>query len=210
MRKSGKSEPTSLFLKAPGNRYDRLIFRYPYQDDALLAASFQQAAGRLAGTFRGEPIDDTMLLPFLTLYRQAFELRLKAMIREFASLRRRFHESGNPDLAAAKIEQRLRTSRILGHNLDALMNELIGHYNALETDEPFRESIKELLLLLHEADSTGTSFRYSGQMPDIQESLDFLDLVALIDTEFELLGGMLDGITEMYAAGPQPENESDW
>lgn len=67
-----------------------------------------------------------------------------------------------------------------------------------------------MLLLVHEADSTGTSFRYSGQMPHIQESLDFVDLVAMLDAEFELLGGMLDGVTEMYAAGPQPEHESDW
>lgn len=62
-------------------------------------------------------------------------------------------------------------------------------------------------MLLHDADSTGTAFRYSGQLPDIQESLDFPDLVQLLDAEFTMLGGMEDAVTEMYAEGPQPEEE---
>lgn len=95
MRKSGKDEPTALFAKVPGKEYGRLIFRYPYHNDSMLAMSYHEAATRLAGTFEGQPIDDTMLLPFLTLYRQAIELRLKETIRDLAALRRRFHDPSN-------------------------------------------------------------------------------------------------------------------
>ncbi|MBF9335085.1 hypothetical protein G3N30_02210 [Microbacterium lacticum] len=210
MRKSGKDEPTALFAKVPGKEYGRLIFRYPYHNDSMLAMSYHEAATRLAGTFEGQPIDDTMLLPFLTLYRQAIELRLKETIRDLAALRRRFHDPSNPKLQPAAVEKRLRSPRILGHNLEALLNELLDHYNALELDEQFPESARDLVMLLHEADTSGTAFRYSGQMPDIQEHLDFPDLVALLDGEFRLLGGIEDWITEMHAAGPQPEDDGDW
>ncbi|MCS3443380.1 hypothetical protein [Microbacterium phyllosphaerae] len=210
MRKSGKTEPTALFAKVPGKEYHRLIFRYPYQGDSMLAMSYHEAAKRLANSYRGQPIDDTMLLPFLTLYRQAFELRLKEMIRSFASLRRRFEEPDNPVLQPKAIEKRIRNSRILGHNLEALLNEMLEHANSLESVEDFPESTRELVVLLHEADSSGTAFRYSGELPDIQESLDFPDLVALLDAEFTMLGGVEDALTEMYAAGPQPEDEGGW
>lgn len=210
MRKSGKDERTALFAKVPGKEYGRLIFRYPYHNDSMLAMSYHEAATRLAGTFEGQPIDDTMLLPFLTLYRQAIELRLKETIRDLAALRRRFHDPSNPKLQPAAVEKRLRSPRILGHNLEALLNELLDRYNALEFDEQFPESARDLVMLLHEADTSGTAFRYSGQMPDIQEHLDFPDLVALLDGEFRLLGGIEDWITEMHAAGPQPEDDGDW
>jgi hypothetical protein len=209
MRRSGDTQPTALFAKVPGKAYNRLIFRYPYQDDTMLAFSYHEAAKRLADSYRGEPIDDTMLLPFLTLYRQAFELRLKEMIRSFASLRRRFYEPANPDLQPDKLEKRLR-SHALGHNLEALLNEMLAHANELESAGDFPDSTRELVMLLHEADSSGTAFRYSGELPDIQESLDFPDLAALLDQEFTMLGGIEDAVTEMYAAGPQPEDEGDW
>lgn len=210
MRKSGNTEPTALFAKVPGREYDRLIFRYPYQSDTMLAMSYHEAARRLAHSYHGQPIDDTMLLPFLTLYRQAFELRLKEMIRSFASLRRRFEEPGNPELQSKAIEKRLRNPRVLGHNLEALLTEMLEHADSLESAEDFPDSTRELVMLLHEADSSGTAFRYSGQLPDIQESFDFPDLAALLDKEFTMLGGVEDALTEMYAAGPQPEDEGDW
>jgi len=207
MRRSGNKQPTALFGKVPGHEYDRLIFRYPYQGDTMLAMSYQEAAKRLADSYRGQPIDDTILLPFLILYRQAFELRLKEVIRDFASSRRRFYESNNPALQPAAIEKRLRNPRVLGHNLEALLKEMLEHVDHLENAGDFPESTRELVMLLHEADGTGTAFRYSGQLPDIQESLDFPDLAALLDREFTMLGGMEDALTEMYAAGPQPEEE---
>lgn len=108
------------------------------------------------------------------------------------------------------IGKRLRNSRILGHNLEALLAELLAHYHALEFHEEFPASTKELVELLHDADNSGTAFRYAGQLPDTQESLDFPDLVALLDNEFSTLGAVEDSITEMYAAGPQPEEYGDW
>lgn len=61
---------------------------------------------------------------------------------------------------------------------------------------------------MHEADGTGTAFRYAGQLPDKQHYLDFPDLVTVLDDEFRMLGAVEDSITEPYTAGPQPEDES--
>jgi hypothetical protein len=72
--KSGKKEPTGLFAKVPTTEYNRLIVRYPYQNDSDYAMAYHEAGNRLASTYKGQPIDDTMLLPFLNLCRQAFEL----------------------------------------------------------------------------------------------------------------------------------------
>jgi hypothetical protein len=132
------------------------------------------------------------------------------MIRSFSSLRRRFHEPNNPDLDSEVIGKRLRNSRVLGHNLEALLVELLAHYHALEFQEEFPASTKELVELLDDADNSGTAFRYAGQLPDTQESLDFPDLVALLDNQFTMLGAVEDSITEMYAATPQPEEYDDW
>lgn len=198
--------PTAkLFAKVPSTAYNRLIMRHRYEDDTHLAFAYHEAATRLAGTYKGDPIDDRLLLPFLSLYRQAFELQMKETIREFASLRRRFHSSGAPDLASKAIEERLQ--RKVGHNLHALLVELQKHYAALEVDGSFPKSIEQLLLLLHDADASGTAFRYTGGLPDTEDRLDFPDLVQLLDDEFQLLGGVRDYVTELYAAGPQPEDE---
>jgi hypothetical protein len=200
--------PTAkLFAKVPSTAYDRLIMRHRYEDDTQLAFSYHEAATRLASTYKGDPIDDRLLLPFLSLYRQAFELQMKETIREFASLRRRFHAGNTADVASKTIEDRLRHK--IGHNLHGLLTELQKHYVALEIDGSFPKSTEKLLLLLHDADASGTAFRYTGGLPDTEDRLDFPDLVRLLDDEFRLLGGFRDYVTELYAAGPQPEDE-DW
>jgi hypothetical protein len=87
---------------------------------------------------------------------------------------------------------------------------MLKHFHALEFGEDFPASTGELVKLLHDADKRGTAFRYAGQLPEKQDRLDFPDLVERLDNEFRMLGAVEDSITEMYSAGPQPENESDW
>jgi hypothetical protein len=81
---SKRTSPVKLFESVPNTDYGRLIVRYPFQDDAVFAFSYKESADRLASTFKGDAPDDLMLLPFLTLYRQAYELQLKVIVHFLA------------------------------------------------------------------------------------------------------------------------------
>jgi len=189
----------------PSKVYNRLIVRYPYQTDRDYAFIYHEAANRLASTYTGEPIDDTILIPFLMLYRQAFELKLKNFIRYLAGIRRRYYEPANSELDPRTIDKKLLSNKF-GHNLAKLLNELLKHYESLDLPEGFPESVKKLVWMMHDADNHGTAFRYAGQMPESQDSADFPDLVEMLDTEFQLLSAGEDWIDAIYSAAPDPED----
>jgi hypothetical protein len=75
-------------------------------------------------------------------------------------------------------------------------------YDALDLGEPFPESTKNLILLLHDADGSGTAFRYSGEPSDSTEHIDVPDLVKLLDDEWNLLNGVCSWIEAGYDAMP--------
>jgi hypothetical protein len=195
--------PLRLLQSVPGKVYSRLIVRYPYQTDSDYAFYYHESANRLASTYTGKAIDDVILMPFLMLYRQAFELQLKGFIRHLASVRRRYHEPTNLALHREEINERLRSK--LGHNLAKLLGELLKHYDALKLSEAFPESVKKLVLMMHEADGKRTAFRYGGLLPDSQDSADFPDLVEMFDKEFKLLCAGEDWVESIYDAVPEPE-----
>jgi hypothetical protein len=201
--KTPSGKPLRLLQSVPNKVYKRLIVRYPHQTDREYALFYHEAATRLASTYSGRPMDDTILMPFLMLYRHAFELHLKNFIRFLASVRRRYHDSLNPDLDRDVINGRLQ--KALGHNLAKLLNELLKHYDALDLKEEFPDSVRKIILMLHDADGRGTAFRYSGEMPESQDRADFPDLAALLDEELGLLSAVEDWIDAMYAAAPTPE-----
>ncbi|MCO1657123.1 hypothetical protein [Pseudonocardia humida] len=200
---SSSGKPLRLLQTVPNEVYSRLIVRYPHQTDRDYALFYREAATRLAGTYSGQPIDDTILMPFLMLYRQAFELQLKNFIRYLASVRRRYHDSAAPSLSSDVVGERLK--KTLGHNLAKLLNELLKHYEALDLAEPFPSGVKKVIQMLHEADQRGTAFRYSGEMPESQDRADFPALAALLDEELGKLIAVEDWIDSMYSAAPSPE-----
>lgn len=200
---SGK--PLRLLQAVPSKVYKRLIVRYPYETDRDYAFFYHEAANRLASTYTGEPIDDTILMPFLMLYRQAFELKFKNFIRCLAAIRRRHVEPTNSELHPERIDEKLRSNEV-GHNLAKLLNELLKHYESLDLPEGFPESVKKLVRMIHDADNRGTSFRYAGQMPESQDSADFPDLVEMLDKEFRLLSAVEDWVYEMDSAAPDSED----
>lgn len=193
-----------LFRLLPAFDYNSLIVRYPYQDDSAYAHAFHDAARRLAATFTGRAPDDLLLMPFLSLYRQAFELELKELVRYLAGLRRRYHGHQTPETERAIIDSYLKQH--VGHNLHRLLNSVLAHYEALDLPEPFPGSLRELVILLHEADATGTAFRYSGQMADSQDSIDFHALAKRLDDEWWLLAAIWSWIEAMYDAMPDTED----
>lgn len=194
MAKDNGPKPLRLLASVPNKDYSRLVVRYPYQTDSQYAHAYHFAAQRLATTFGGQPEDDLLLLPFLTLYRQAFELQLKTTIRSLVGLRIRYIEGGTPELLRAVSEERFKND--LRHNLHRLLNEAKKQFDALNLPESFPKSVEAMVSKLHEADRAGTAFRYAGLLPDTQEYADFPDLAEMLDREFEILGSVLD-----YAEG---------
>lgn len=196
---STRSKPLRLLETVPNKVYSRLIVRYPYQTNRDYALSYRFAAKRLAETFTGDTIDDLILLPFLTLYRQAFELELKNLIQFLVSTRMTYVEGRTSELEQARSDERFKE---LGHNLHKLLNEAKKHYDALDLDESFPPEVEKLIAMLHEADKSGTAFRYAGQLPNTQEHADFPDLAALLDQQYDNLTVITDYVDGLYSAGP--------
>jgi hypothetical protein len=184
----------------PSKVYKRLIVRYPFQSDTDYASAYYFSAKRLAGTFTGRPVDDLLLLPFLNLYRQAFELELKNLIRALVQVRLVYVEGRTAELVGVARKDVFKHR--FGHNLHKLLNEAKKHYEALRLPEPFPASVEKLVMMLHQADSSGTAFRYSGQLPETQESADFPDLAELLDEQFSILSVLQDYVDGLYSAGP--------
>lgn len=196
---STRSKPLRLLESVPNKVYSRLIVRYPYQTNRDYALSYRFAAKRLAEMFTGDTIDDLILLPFLTLYRQAFELELKNLIQFLVSTRMTYVEGRTSELEQARSDERFKE---LGHNLHKLLNEAKKHYDALDLDEAFPPEVEKLIAMLHEADKSGTAFRYAGQLPNTQEHADFPDLAALLDQQYDNLTVITDYVDGLYSAGP--------
>lgn len=189
-----------LLTSVPNEDYSRLVVRYPHQTDAQYAYAYHFAARRLATTFRGESEDDLLLLPFLALYRQAFELQLKSTIRSLVGLRIRYIDGATTELLEAVSEGRLKDD--LGHNLYRLLNEAKKHFEALDLPEKFPKSVEGMIAKIHEADEAGIAFRYAGLLPETQEQADFPDLAAMLDRELEILCVVTDYAEGLYDSMP--------
>src|SRR5690625_2082033 len=163
---------------------------------------YQYSAQRLALTFQGEPEADTILLPFLTLYRHAYELKLKDAIRIFVKTKIDYITGPSVELEKAMSVERMKK---LGHNLHKLLNEAHTQYADLDMNLEFPSSIDEVVLMFHEADETGQAFRYAGGLPQTQEYADFPDLLKLLDEQFEILSSVID-----YVDGTFREGSSVW
>lgn len=197
---SGVEQGVRLLRRFPSTVYGNLIVRYPCQRTSDYAFAYHEAAKRLASTFRGEPIDDTMILPFLLLYRHAYELRLKHLIKYLAGVRRRYREPGNATLSGDVVAKRLRYEH--RHRLKPLFDELMEHYEALDLRSEMPTGIAETIELLHEADSTGMAFRYDNELPDTQEYTDFPALAAMLDEQLTMLSLTEDVVDGLFSAVP--------
>lgn len=179
-----------------------MVVRYADQDDLDLAFAYQFAANRFREGFRGYAEDDMILFPFLTLYRHAYELLLKSMIRFLVATRALYCEGWSADLKEAVAEDRFKDHRVLGHNLYKLLNEVEKHYVALSLPAGDLKPVERMISMLHEADGSGTVFRYSGQLPKSQDHIDFLKLGQMLNEGFESLSGLLDCVAAYYGELP--------
>lgn len=194
-------EPSpALFTTFPGTAHHRLIVRYPYETDARLSYQFADAAGRLATTYAGRPEDDSMLIPWLYLYRHAIELSLKSSIRIAVQLRRNNGDHSD-DLETEALAKRLR--RTYGHKLKPLIDELNSHLAALKIAAVPAETV-EVVELLNLADPGGMAFRYAGELPNGQDSMDFPALSQALGEAYSMVATTED-LLDDYG-----QSQSDW
>ncbi|WP_279366225.1 hypothetical protein [Microbacterium testaceum] len=193
-------QPTKLLSSVPATAYRTQIVRYPHEDSGRLSYSFQYAADALASTYTGKNEDDSLLLPYLTLYRQAFELRLKYLIAFLASTRQTYVEGVTPELTNAQSTEHIRKK--FGHNLGKLLTAVETHYAALKMPSPFPSAVKAVILAFHDDDEAGVAFRYAGQLPEVQEHADFPTLSNLLTATYVELSLIEDYVDGTYSAGP--------
>lgn len=194
------SKPPALFAKNPNKDWRDLIVRHAFQNNTHFANAYHESAQRLAGTFGAQPVDDLILLPVLNLWRQAFELRLKEFVLEMAQVRRSYLGVYSDETSPTVLEAVLKND--IGHNLHKLLNLAERQYDETDMGEPFPATVRTLILALHEADRSGTAFRYAGQLPETQDHISFGSLTAQLEAEWTLLEGTSDWVVESYGAGP--------
>src|SRR5690606_36031592 len=100
----------SIFELYPAETQGTLIVRWP-GDQRSVPDEFAEAANRLAVTFRGDPVDDLLLHPFLYLYRHAIETAMKELILDVAAYRRLRGDSGSDVEHDAIVERHKRQVR---------------------------------------------------------------------------------------------------
>jgi hypothetical protein len=200
----GGGEPAevspALFTLFPATKHHGLIVRYPFEDDSRLSVQFARAAERLATTYVGDPRDDEILLPWLYLYRHAIELTLKSSIRVAAQLRRNNGEDAD-DLEYDQVAKRLRRKH--GHKLGPLVEDLNVQLQALELDTVPDDTMR-IIELLNLADPGGMAFRYSDELPQRQDHMDFPSLNAALHDAYEVVSAA-EHMLDHYG-----QNQADW
>lgn len=180
----------ALLSHNPSSVYERRIVRQPHISDAALAVGFQETANRVAGAFTGTPYDDITFLPYLTLWRQAYELELKVLIRKLAASRRKHVQPNNKKLLPEVTNERIRRKH--GHRMEPLLDEVLDHWTTLGLPT-FPPDVEEIVRDFHDADEYGTAFRYSGDdLPNSVDYVDFPDLHKLLGDRFNLLSAAGD------------------
>lgn len=148
--KSKRTKPVKLFQSLPNTDYSRLIVRYAFQDDAVLAFSYKESADRLASTFSGG-YDDLLLAsmssPPLTAVRQPLEqmgAAAVAMAIELIGKRvPQSHHSWRPvwSFEDPRLRHRLREDALIGRRRRRLLRGGHGELHRLRhlaTGDGFR------------------------------------------------------------------------
>jgi len=184
---------TSLFSAHPSTSQSSLIqFNEFMMNSALIAVGYADAARRLRHSYKAEPWDDVMLLPFMFVWRQAIELALKNNIRDLAELRR---QGGDADPLLEKKTVRKRLQFKIGHDLEKLIEEQRTHVAALGLQN-IPDDVDQTLGLLAALDNGGTGFRYAGTLAVPSADIDFQTIASALDDAFRLLEVVIDAATD--------------
>ncbi|MNW30270.1 hypothetical protein D3C74_71520 [compost metagenome] len=182
---------------------ETLVQLNPYEGMGHYAFHYRHCADRLVNSHRANPEDDEILMPFLSLYRQAYELMLKDLALCVASHQRRF---GNPSSYYSKQAMETR----IGTGKDNFGHKIIRSFSWVESelkilglvDSNLPPELLKAVDLLHGIDPSGTNFRYPD--PQLTEPLnvDIYKLQSVLATGFEWLSGVYDYVDETLGAAP--------
>lgn len=124
--------------------------------------AFSETANRVAESYKANPADDAILMPYLTLYRQAFELLLKDMALSFGSFYRRTGSSLT-EFSRENMDELIGQNGF-GHSLHKSFAYFEKHFEALGfATQPLPVSLPRAVKLLHSTDPSGTNFRYPDE-----------------------------------------------
>ncbi|MFJ6300568.1 hypothetical protein [Pseudarthrobacter oxydans] len=182
--------------------YSTLVVKTTHETDRHFAAQYAFAAERLGNTFDSKSEDDMILLPFLTLYRQAYELALKSWLADLARWRRKCIDSSNPAFNPTAVQERIRKNH--GHNFHKLLTEIREHYDALGLGEPFPQDLADLINAWHQTDKPGTSFRYASvNQPTEITRINFPALAEMLHVGIHQLWAVEDWVDYCMDAIPE-------
>lgn len=189
------TDPAEIFAQSPATQLSHMI-RYDEDfPEAMLAEGYREAGKRLAESHTGKPWDDVTLMPMLFLWRQAIELVLKDTIRDLAKERRKRGDS-DPALVEKAVNARLLGRKGgIGHDMQKLVADYVGHLNALGAELP-PTAVLDTLDVLSEVDNGGTGFRYSGVIKSASAEINLEHLTARLDEAFTMLSVTIDTVTQ--------------
>lgn len=189
-----------LFESHPSENYaTRIVRGFDFQENLQLVLAYQDAARRLAATFSSGAKGDLLLMPFLYLYRHAFELLLKEMLRSFVLLRVRCIDGEISDLEEVVSDEFMKS---LSHRLYKIFNKVKMEYEKLQVGEPFPSTPEKLISKISEVDKNGESFRYSHQLRDEVNYIDFINLNQEFEREFNILLNLYYSIDGYFSDVP--------
>lgn len=179
-----------------------LVQLNPYEDMGYFAMHYRECADRLAASHRGgDPRDDAILMPFLTLYRQAYELLLKDLALCIAA--HRVHSGDHSSqYSRTNMEQTIR-SRPWGHNLDTAFTWVTNEIDQLNlSDDDMPDELTKAVELLHQIDPTGTAFRYPPENLSQSLNVDLKKLQTDLSDGYHWLEAVYDFTNETLSAAP--------
>lgn len=179
-----------LFKRHPRTDPSTLVMHSQRHSLGELSYAYYESAQTIASRFNGSAPSDIFLLPYLFLIRQAFELLLKDGILTLKELKIE-HFRANPE-ELYKDKSPTVYLRNLGHNLKKLLKTFKKDFNSFDFPEKFPIEIDATLLLLHDADKSGTEFRYGTQPREEPAYIDSKLLCSELHEQFHNLELVID------------------
>ena len=187
---ASKTNSIALFDRHPNTSPSTLVMHNRTYSLGELSHAYYESALVVANQFDGQAKSDIFLLPYLFLIRHAFELLLKDGIIILKDLKIE-HFAVDPEVIYENkapleyVEQR-------GHNLMKLLNEFRKEFNSFNFQEKFPNKIETVFNFLHQADQSGTEFRYGMQAQTNPSYIDSTSLCKELSQQFRKFDTIID------------------
>lgn len=180
-----------------------LVQLNPFEGMGHYANHYRECADRLVESHRGRPQDDSVLMPFLTLYRQAYELLLKDLALCIAAHQFRFGNTAS-DYSRESMQARIGPGKDnWGHSLHRSFKWVSNEIEQLDlSDDELPQELKSAVDLLHDVDPSGTAFRYPDPKLTEPLNIDIYKLQNELSTGFHWLEAVYSFVDETLSVAP--------